>query len=239
MKFKSVDYENYGEYKTFNTSSDHVKKLARKIGIKNRFIKFVDKEKRDELLIDLGCGDGEFLNELKNSGFIKLMGVEVSPSYDNKYPYLDIKIDDAENFLKSIDENSVGTILAFDVFEHIPISSLNNLFGLIHNVLNENGKVIFRVPNMGSPLGLINYFGDITHVTPLNLSSVDHLAWSNNFVVLSVEAEPFSYPRSIFDVIGMFFYGIVKIIYKLIMRSFGVKKIIFSPNIICTFSKKV
>jgi SAM-dependent methyltransferase len=238
MKPDETDFTNYGAYKDINNKNDRLKKFIRKLGVKNRFVKFIDFKFKDKLLIEIGCGDGDFLNELKNNGFTNLIGIEISPSYEKKFCDLNIIICDAESFLRSIEVNSVGVILALDVFEHINIKSLNNLLQVAHNVLSEDGKIIFRVPNMGSPLGMINYFGDTTHVTPLNLSSVMHLAWSNNFVLSSIESEPFSYPRSLFDLLGRIFYGLSAFNYKLMMKAFGVNKTIYSPNIICTFSKK-
>jgi SAM-dependent methyltransferase len=237
MKPNEIDYTNYGAYKDTGKSQNNLKNFVRRMGIRNRFIKFIDQKYKDRLLIEIGCGDGEFLNELKNNGFTSLIGIEISPSYEKKYPDININICSAEYFLKTTKSNSVGVILALDVFEHISVKSLNDLLGLAHNVLTKDGQIIFRVPNMGSPLGMINYFGDSTHVTPLNFSSVQHLAWNNQFRLLSIKAEPFSYPRSLFDLLGRILYGVSALQYKLIMRAFGVKKTIFSPNIICIYSK--
>jgi hypothetical protein len=46
---------------------------------------------------------------------------------------------------------------------------------LICDRLVPGGRIIFRVPNMASPLGMYNFYGDISHVTGLNKISIKQL----------------------------------------------------------------
>lgn len=82
--------------------------------LSNFIINFLSQEK-ETFIYDLGCGLGDYLKDLKNSGYTKLLGVEVDPL---------IKHDDIQvrkfNLTESLVLNEKGNIISLEVGEHIP-----------------------------------------------------------------------------------------------------------------------
>jgi SAM-dependent methyltransferase len=235
-----MDYKNYGKYKTFSNSSNNIsrglKKIARFFGLKNRYFKFFKVAKTD-VIVELGCGDGSLMLEMQEGGYKHLIGIEPSDSYEYVSSKLSILRTFANDYLASAEKDSIGLILSMDVFEHIPCKDLDQLFILARNALKPKGKMVFRVPNMASPLALPNYYGDITHVTALNQQSIIQLTYKNNFSSINFYSEPFAYPRSPLILLAYFFWFFYKTCTNFSLRAFGIKPQILTPNIVCVITK--
>ena len=96
--------------------------------LSNWIINFLDKEK-DKIVYDFGCGMGYYLNDLNNSGFKKLVGVEGQP-IPNNYPFNIISQNLSEPF--NLDEK--GNVIFLEVGEHIPKQHQDTV---IDNVTNH------------------------------------------------------------------------------------------------------
>ncbi len=92
-------------------------------------------------ILDVGCGCGEFLQELNEVGFTNLNGLE---------PYINQTVNKPEykiykNFLSNFNPNSKYDIIFLkDSFEHMD-NPYENLLK-IKSLLNNNGIVIIRIP---------------------------------------------------------------------------------------------
>ncbi len=104
---------------------------------------------------------------------------------------------------------------------HIPQDELRKLFALINSRLVSGGLLVFRVPNMASPLALVNYFGDLSHTTPLNEVSVQQLAFGSGLKITRVHPEPFAYPTSAAALIGILIWPLCRRIIGLTLAAFG------------------
>jgi len=105
--------------------------------------------KTGKLLIDVGCGTGEFLVQLRDR-FDSLVGIDAS---SNSIEYASRKIERYENIslykgeLQSFHfpNQHFDTCLCLDVLEHV-----QNLFPLlqeVHRILRPGAEVIVTVPN--------------------------------------------------------------------------------------------
>jgi len=235
MKFDKYDYEDYGAFKQANARlpNKYLYKSARMFGLKKRYLRFLKTADRNKSILEIGCGNGEFLQEMMTDGFTDVRGIEPSPTYNLLVnPEYIIQLD-ALSYFETCSYASIGTIVALDVFEHIPFTELHTLLQLIYKCLMPGGTVIFRVPNMASVLALANYFGDLSHVTALNEKSIQQLIYDSGLVIKEIYPEPFAYPRSISTILGILLWPFFKFITASTMAAFGIHTKVLTPNIVC------
>ena len=85
------------------------------------YIAFLKEEDFDDLLVDVGCGDGRDVAVFQQNG-INVLGVDYSPEeIDNaksKHPNLRFEVQNAEAL--DFDDNSVGAYFAINVIHYGP-----------------------------------------------------------------------------------------------------------------------
>ena len=64
----------------------------------------------------------------------------------------------------------------FDVFEHFTKEDGLNLLLTLKKRLGDDGKIVLKMPNAGSPFGLQFQFGDLTHLTGYTTDSIRQMA---------------------------------------------------------------
>lgn len=235
---KKIDFTNYGAFKESYAHKRKFASLAEKIGLKNRYLKFLSGFSRNLLVVEIGCGNGSFIQAMIKSGFEKIVGLEPSPSYKPVVTNGLIVQEYANEFFCKLPEGSVGGVVAWDVFEHIAYADIKDLFVKIRMSLVQGGRLVIRVPNMSSPFGMVNFYGDISHVSPLNEHTMRQLAFETGMVLEGVYPEPFSYPKNLFAVLGCFVWPMVNLVWKLSYAAFGVKVRVFTPNVIFVLGAK-
>lgn len=238
----SDPFESYGAFKADSSTPFSIslgRRIARKLGLKNQYLRFLKDARRDLPVLELGCGSGGFMAAMMAAGFVDVSGVEPSGTYQPIVDARRIKKRYAHEHLAQMEDCSVGTIIALDVFEHIPLSGLRELLPLMHRRLSPGGILMFRVPNMASPLALTNYFGDLTHVTPLNEVSLTQLIFEteSGFEVQGVYAEPIPRPRSIRMVLGVLFWPLYRALTSSALAAFGIPTKVLTPNLVCVLVK--
>lgn len=233
------EFESYGAFKS--ASALHPGRISswieRVLFLKNRYLRFFRLAQKSEPLVELGCGSGKFLSVLQSAGFADLAGVEPSPSYVDQPSGLSIHRCTAQQYLTATPSRTIGTFVALDVFEHIPAMELRNLLSVMYDRLQPGGIVIFRVPNMSSPFALTNYFGDLTHKTPLNEVSIRQLIFGTEFFVEGMYDEPVARPRSTRMIFGVVLWPIYKQILLTLLSAFNLQSRIVTPNLVCILKK--
>jgi 2-polyprenyl-3-methyl-5-hydroxy-6-metoxy-1,4-benzoquinol methylase len=119
---ETYSYDNYGEFKESAgvRPRSRVEHVARGLGLKNRYMRFLKTAARDKPVLEIGCGNGQFMQEMLHEGFTTVTGVEPSSTYR---PVVDpglIINAFASHYLETCSPSSFGTIVALDVLEHIP-----------------------------------------------------------------------------------------------------------------------
>jgi len=137
--------DNYISHTGGNESLiDNIYLLARKITLswKRGLVK---KYSSGNKILDVGCGTGEFLLEMKSSGW-SISGVEPSPNArESSIKKTGVTI---INSLTNVTENNFDVITLWHVLEHLPDPS--KALKIIYTLLNHSGTVFIAVPNLES-----------------------------------------------------------------------------------------
>ena len=130
-------------------------------------------------ILDIGCGDGEFLNVFSDLG-LEAMGVDISPT-DSKH---EIHKADLEVDKLPFKDGSVNFVFSKSVIEHM--NNPLNLMNEAHRVLIPGGKAVIMTPSWEH-----NYWGpfyiDHTHVTPFTRHSLEEALKMAGFQDIKVE----------------------------------------------------
>lgn len=153
------------------------------------------------VVLDLGCGRGEFLVALKEAG-VPGRGVESNASAVSvcRGKGLEVSGGDLIQFLKAETAGSVGGLFAAQVAEHLPPSVLQDLLKEAHRTLMKSGLLVLETVNPRSVTGLLEVFNrDLTHEKPLHPETLAFLASAAGFGDVRIEmlspVEPLSQLR--------------------------------------------
>jgi O-antigen chain-terminating methyltransferase len=120
-------------------------------------------------VLDLGCGRGEWLELLHESG-IEARGVDSNHIQLEQCRVRGLDVTEADFLvhLKSMATESVGAITGFHIIEHLSFNTLVVLLNEVTRVLRPGGIVIFETPNPDNVVVGSHYFYlDPTHRHPL------------------------------------------------------------------------
>jgi len=150
---RETDLPKYYESKEYishsNTSKGFINGLyqaVRKYSIKKKVSFATAGLSRGEAL-DIGCGTGDFLNEMSKSGW-NVKGIEPNETARNsaiKNFGLDIF---EESALFELKENSFDVVTMWHVLEHV--YNLDRHLTQIKNILRNEGRLIIAIPNADS-----------------------------------------------------------------------------------------
>ena len=121
------------------------------------------------LVVDIGCGRGEFLEVFREEG-LRAVGVDsndtqLETARQHGVPVIHA---DALDYLKSLDDNTVLAVSGIHIVEHIPFVDLIRLMQEVVRVLRSGGLVIFETPNPRNLIvGAHTFNFDPTHIRPL------------------------------------------------------------------------
>jgi O-antigen chain-terminating methyltransferase len=119
--------------------------------------------------IDLGCGRGEWLEILKQTGFDPL-GVDLDRGMLDACLELGLPVElgDALSALKNLPDDSQALVSGFHIAEHIPFEDLKILVAEALRVLKPAGLLILETPNAENLIvGAQNFYLDPTHERPI------------------------------------------------------------------------
>ena len=176
-----------------------------------KYLKFINPLKilKDEVkALDIGCGRGEWISLLNENGF-NARGIDINESMVRlaSQKGLNAAANDALGELKSLDENSIDIITAFQVVEHIKFDDVLELIKEAKRVLAPCGILILETPNPENIMvGTQWFYLDATHKNPIPcelLSFATHYyGLERNFIFKTNEKSPSEYERDmgLFDV---------------------------------------
>jgi len=119
--------------------------------------------------IDLGCGRGEWLELLTESGF-DAQGIDLDDGMlaECRARGLKVRTLDAITALKELPDESQAIVSGFHLAEHIPFEALQTLVQEALRVLKPAGLLILETPNPENiTVGTANFYLDPTHNRPL------------------------------------------------------------------------
>ena len=140
-------------------------------------------------VLDIGCGRGELLSVLADNG-AETIGVDTDPAMVAEARARDLEVHevDALTFLRARPENSLGSIVALHLAEHLELDALIEMLELAASRLRPGGVFIAETPNPATLIVLGNsYILDPTHVRPLHPSLFTFLCEGAGFRSVHLE----------------------------------------------------
>lgn len=160
------------------------KKLYGRLKFTTQFVEDLDIKEKN--ILNIGCGYGWFeLNALKKS-VKKIVGTEISEN-DIKTAKMNIKNKNVEfNVSSAIDlpfnNDSFDTVVSWEVIEHIPKNTENQMFSEVYRVLKKGGVFYLSTPYDNFIAKILDpawYFGHRHY----SLNRLKKLAESNGFII--------------------------------------------------------
>lgn len=135
-------------------------------------VRYADLLSRHAPVLDWGCGRGELLELLANSG-VQVIGVEIDSGMvaEARSRGLTVHQQDAVSYLSSCEPESLGAVFSAHVAEHIPFDALVEVIHASLRALRPGGIFIAETPNPTSLIVPSNSFIlDPTHLRPIHPS---------------------------------------------------------------------
>ena len=123
----------------------------------------------EALVLDLGCGRGEWL-ELLQKNSIAAMGVDLDTGMLEACQQINLKVQcqDALESLKQLQDGSASVVSAFHLVEHLPFDRVKDLVAECHRVLKPGGLLIMETPHPENfMVATHNFYLDPTHLRPI------------------------------------------------------------------------
>jgi SAM-dependent methyltransferase/peptidoglycan hydrolase CwlO-like protein len=123
----------------------------------------------NNLLVDLGCGRGEWL-ELVNENGWQSLGIDTNNSMVDycKGLGLDAIKGDASAYLRTLKSETISVVSGFQIAEHLPFELLLEIISEAYRVLLPGGFLILETPNPENiVVGSTNFYLDPTHIHPI------------------------------------------------------------------------
>ncbi len=184
-----LDYRQriYQQYLLSGASLPAAEKLAefqRRAPYLERLIRDHFPADRGTAILDLGCGAGAMEYFGRQHGYENIVGIDCSPQQvaaARSLGLTGVHEGDLLEVLESLEDESQGLLIAFDVLEHFRKDEALGFMGQVNRVLAPGAKVILHVPNGASPFGGRVWFGDFTHETMFTRNSLEQLLTSVGF----------------------------------------------------------
>ncbi len=187
-------------------SLDQVKEIHKSIedaqyaGFENRFRGLDEQVKEQQrnylsyfkeasLVLDLGCGRGEFLELLQQNG-IRARGIDINEQMIEtcKDKGLDCDKADILETLSEYDDNSIGGIFSSQVVEHVTPSYLKRMVEMAYHKLSPSSTIIIETVNPLSVFSLVQiYFLDLSHQQPIHPQALSFLLKSSGFEDIQIK----------------------------------------------------
>jgi O-antigen chain-terminating methyltransferase len=132
----------------------------------------------DSLIVDLGCGRGEWLEVLREEG-LQGKGVDRNPTLveECRRCQLDVVESDILTYLRSLRDGSIGGVTGFHIVEYLPFEAVLELFDETVRVLQSGGVAIFETPNpQNVVVSTHEFFLDPRRRTPLPMPLLKFIA---------------------------------------------------------------
>jgi 2-polyprenyl-3-methyl-5-hydroxy-6-metoxy-1,4-benzoquinol methylase len=210
INYKKLIYDNYFSYHNKHLSgaktlNDFIQKFS---SYNFYFNKFLSSDKSTKLL-DIGCGDGNFVFWLQSMGYYNVEGFDISKEQieiGQTFGVKNLTISGIEDFFNP-HRVQYDIIFARDFLEHFTRVEIFEIFKLVNLNLKPNAKLILQVPN-GEGIHMHKiFYGDITHELAFTESSLRQISLACGFK--SVKAYPVQpHPHGFLSFCRYFLWGL-------------------------------
>jgi O-antigen chain-terminating methyltransferase len=135
-------------------------------------------------VLDLGCGRGEWLELLENTGYTAA-GIDINRVMVQQCRARNLHAEEADSlaYLRHLPDGSLGALTSFHMIEHIPWRDVVAVFDEAFRVLRPGGCLIVETPNPENIIvGSCTFYNDPSHVRPIPPATLEYLAQARGFV---------------------------------------------------------
>lgn len=181
MKETTHDYDQYFSLRTVDESYYQNYHLPKHI------LAELPKDK-SAMILDIGCGYGQFLNKLKGMGYTDLTGTDISEEALKSCQARGIqaiRIESISDFCKK-STKKYDFIMMSHVLEHIQKEEVIETLRLIReNLMSEKGYIYIMVPNAQSNTGAYWMYEDFTHYTLYTAGSIGYVLRAAGYTIVT------------------------------------------------------
>ncbi|MEQ9000822.1 MAG: class I SAM-dependent methyltransferase [Coleofasciculus sp. B1-GNL1-01] len=135
-------------------------------------------------ILDVGCGRGEWLELLRESGY-SARGIDINRVMLEQCNTIGLEVIEADAiaYLQNLPDHSLGAVTGFHLIEHLQFAVLMKLFDETMRVLQPGGLIIFETPNPRNLfVGSGDFYRDPTHVNPIHPDTIAYIAILKGFM---------------------------------------------------------
>lgn len=140
-------------------------------------------------VLDVGCGRGELLDALRESG-VTVRGVDVSPAMVElcRGRGFEVALGDALTYVSSQPDGSLGGLIAIQVVEHFTPAYLTKFLEAAYHALRPGAPLVLETINPNCWMAFFEtYIRDLTHQHPLHPDTLRHLVQASGFSTVDVQ----------------------------------------------------
>ncbi len=160
--------------------------------VRSHYLQFV---KGHKLLVELGCGRGEFLSVARDS-VEQVVGVDVDPEMVKAVEAAGFEAvhSDVLSYLDTTEHRPDAVFLAH-LIEHLSVHEAYSLFDKLAGVVGEGGIVVVVTPNPACLANLTNdFWSDPTHQRLYTLDLISFLLGQTGFEIVAAGGNPADVP---------------------------------------------
>lgn len=141
-------------------------------------------------VLDVGCGRGELLEALRESGVTELRGVDVSPAMVDicRARGFEVELGDALGYVSEQPDGSLGGLIAIQVVEHFTPAYLTRFLEAAYHAMAPGAPIVLETINPNCWMAFFEtYIRDPTHQQPLHPDTLRHLVRASGFSHVDVQ----------------------------------------------------
>lgn len=139
--------------------------------------------KKDQKILELGCGRGDFIIEFKNKG-LNTYGIDLSEYSKNFFPKLNFSKVDMTKDKLPFEDNYFDVIYSKSFIEHFYYPDV--IFEEAYRVLKPGGTIITLTPEWKYIFK--SFYDDFTHRVPFTKDSLKDIHQMYNFKIVAIES---------------------------------------------------
>jgi SAM-dependent methyltransferase len=156
-------------------------------------------------VLDVGCGRGEFLELLRERG-IRARGIDVNPEMVDRCRQAGLEVQEADAlaYLNTLEDASLGGLLAAQVVEHLRPGYLMRWLEAAAHKLRPGSRIVLETVNPACWAAFFNaYLRDITHAQPLHPDTLKYLLTASGFAQVEIRfTSPYPEPAKLQPVLS-------------------------------------
>jgi SAM-dependent methyltransferase len=178
---------------------------------------WIDLIAANQPLIDVGCGRGELLVLCRERGIVA-RGLDTNERSvaDLRARGIDVTLGAIPAALLGIEAESLGSIVASHVVEHLPAGTLIDLMSEARRILRPGGLLLIETPNAESlSMSANDFWRDPTHISPRHPASLVLLGREFGFGVARISTTSPYPPDRLLQVDGSSAEDLKKVVARL------------------------